>query len=94
MDEPQDRSKPAADRRSFLRRAGAVSIMSLVPDAVRNAAIVLTEPPLPVSPSIYRCDGDPECQRISATMTWESTIHLACYAAWKPRSILRGFPCR
>jgi nitrate/nitrite transport system substrate-binding protein len=38
MDEPQDRSKPAADRRSFLRKAGAVSIMSLVPDAVRNAA--------------------------------------------------------
>src|SRR5262245_5958132 len=35
MNEPHDR-KPA--RRDFLRKAGAVSIMTLVPDAVRTAA--------------------------------------------------------
>jgi nitrate/nitrite transport system substrate-binding protein len=37
MNEPHDR-KPATDRRDFLRKAGAVSIMTLVPDAVRTAA--------------------------------------------------------
>ncbi len=37
MNEPQNR-RPAARRRDFLRKAGAVSIMTLVPDAVRTAA--------------------------------------------------------
>jgi nitrate/nitrite transport system substrate-binding protein len=37
MNEPDDRT-PAPERRDFLRKAGAVSIMTLVPDAVRTAA--------------------------------------------------------
>jgi nitrate/nitrite transport system substrate-binding protein len=37
MNETHDR-KPAPERRDFLRKAGAVSIMTLVPDAVRTAA--------------------------------------------------------